>query len=164
MWEEGEEEEHISPMVRVGAGADTAQSLAAQRIWCRPVAVVAAAVQLPVPLPGAQGVEAAALPAQIITVVMAMAGAAALHQAEEPGEAVPIVLDMQVVRTRAVQATTEPAIQAEPQARMAAAQAATVVAAAVAAGTAEAEAEAIRAAAAAQAAAAGVTWLPARLP
>jgi hypothetical protein len=158
MWEEGEEEEHISPMVRVGAGADTAQSLAAQRIWCRPVAVVAAAVQLPVPLPGAQGVEAAALPAQIITAVMAMAAAAALHQAEEPGEAVPIVLDMQVVRTRAVQATTEPAIQVEPQVLMAAARAVTVGVAAAVAGTAAGEVGAIRAAAAALEVEEGVTW------
>jgi hypothetical protein len=126
------------------------------------VVEVGAAVQLPVPLLGARVVEAAALPAQIIIVVMAMAVAVAFHQGGEPGEAVPIVLEMRVVLTKAVPATMEPAIQVELQVPMAAARAATAVAAAAAAGTAEAEEEAITTAAAAPVAAAGATWLRAQ--
>ena len=55
-----------------------------------------------------------------------------------------------VVLTRAVQATTEPAIQVEPPVQMAAARAVTAAGVAAAAGTAEAGEEVIRAAAAAR--------------
>lgn len=143
-------------MVRVAAVADTAQSLAVQRIWCRPVVAAVVAVQLALLVLEALAAVTAALPAQIMVVVMVMAAAVALNQVEEPEEAVPIVLEMRVVLTKAVQGTMELAIQVEPPVRMAAARAATVAVAAVEAGTAEAEAEAIRAAAEAPVAEAGV--------
>ena len=145
-------------MVRVGAGADTAQSLAVQRIWCRPVVAVVAAVQRAVLLLEALAAVTAALPAQIMVVVMVMAVAAALNQVEEPEEAAPIVLGMGVVLTGAVQATMELAIQVEPQLPMEAARPATAAGVAAAENTEGEEEEAIRAAAAAQAAAAGVIW------